>query len=282
MTLNNLQDFFVLKNGVKVPCVALGTWQMRGDVCKKAVMCAIESGYRHIDTASAYQNEKEIGEAILESGIARDELFITSKVWNDARGYESTLRAFDESLARLGLDYLDLYLIHWPASHTRYEDWQSINLSTWRALCELYRSGRVRAIGVSNFKEHHLRALLSSEIPPMVNQIELHPGQLDMSTLEVCRENGILVEAWSPLGEGKLLNDPSLCDIASKYGVSVAQLCIRWCLQNHTLPLPKSKNPHRIAENLQVLDFELSPEDMQKISAMEHLGGSGVDPDDFD
>lgn len=275
-------EHFTLKNGVKIPAIALGTWQMRGDVCKGAVLNAIRAGYRHIDTASAYQNEVEIGQALRESGIPREELFITSKVWNDARGYNSTLSAFEASLERLGLDYLDLYLIHWPASASRYEDWESVNLSTWSALCELYRTGRVRAIGVSNFMPHHLRALIESEITPMVNQIELHPGLLQLKTLEVCRENDILVEAWSPLGEGKMLQNPTLLEIASKYEVSVAQLCIRWCLQNGALPLPKSKNPNRILENLRALDFEISSEDMAQINIMEYFGGSGVYPDNFD
>lgn len=280
--MKNLQDGFELKNGVKIPCIGLGTWQARGKDCYNATLNALRAGYRHIDTASAYGNEREVGLAIRDSGVPREEIFVTSKLWIDMRGYDNALCGFEKSLEELGLEYLDLYLIHWPASPSKYEDWVRINLSTWGGLCALYKEGRVRAIGVSNFLEHHLAPLLYSEIMPMVNQIEFHAGYMQSDIVSLCHKNGIVVEAWSPLGEGAMLKSPALAEIASKYGVSVAQLCVRWCLQNRTLPLPKSVNSDRIIENSRVFDFTIAPEDMARINAMEYFGGSGVHPDDFE
>ena len=281
--MHNPADSFKLGNGCAIPCLGFGTWQTPGgDTAVAAVKTALENGYRHIDAAAAYGNEPDVGRGIAASGLPRASIFVTSKVWNDKRGYESTLRAFEKTLTDLRLDYLDLYLIHWPVSASRFPDWESINLETWRAMTKLYKNGCIRAIGVSNFMPHHLDALMRTEVPPMVNQIEFHPGQMQEETVRYCRQRGILVEAWSPLGTGKMLSNLALTSIASKYGKSVAQLCIRWCLQNHILPLPKSITPSRIAENADVFDFFISEEDMMAINNMDYFGGSGLHPDQVD
>ena len=272
-----------LNNGYMIPEIGYGTWQSPdSEVTVNGVKTAIACGYRHIDTAAAYNNEASVGEGIKESDIARKDLFVTSKVWNTQRGYEKTIAAFEKTLSDLDLDYLDLYLIHWPASKKDYENWEEINLETWRAMTDLYKAGKIKAIGVSNFKPHHLEALMKTEVKPMVNQIEFHPGFMQEETVKYCRDNGILVEAWSPLGTGRMLTNPDLQEIASHYGKSVAQICIRWCIQHDVLPLPKSVTPSRIEENSNVFDFEINAEDMQRIDALENFGGSGLDPDEVD
>ena len=271
-------ETFSLANGVAIPCLGFGTWQMKeGPVA--AIQKALELGYRHIDTAAYYQNERSVGQAVRASGLPREAVFVTSKVWNTDRGYESTLRAFDRTMEKLGLDYLDLYLIHWPAAANRFDNWEDINGQTWRAMTELYQQGRVRAIGVSNFLPHHLEPLLKTEVAPMVNQVECNPGCQQKQTLAYCRDHGILVEAWSPLGSGKLLEDPKLKEFGQKYGRSTAQICLRWCLQKGHLPLPKSVTPVRIKENLQLFDFQISQEDMAVIDKLECVGRTGSDPD---
>ncbi|MCD8043934.1 MAG: aldo/keto reductase [Tannerellaceae bacterium] len=267
-----------LSNGIVIPGIGFGTWQIpEGAEVRESVKQAIEYGYRHIDTAAIYGNEKGVGEGIAQSDVPREELFVTTKVWNTDRGYDKTLRAFDASLEKLGLNYVDLYLIHWPA---RGEEGKEINLQTWEAMQTIYREGRAKAIGVSNFLKHHLQHLIdNSEIVPMVDQIEYHPGYRQEETVRFCRENNILVEAWSPLGSGKMLQNETLKEIASHYNKSVAQLCIRWCLQNETLPLPKSVNRERIRQNLDVFDFVIADNDMQQINELSYIGGSGLHPD---
>ena len=279
--LKSLNDSFKLSNGYSIPCIGFGTWKVAtGESGAEVVRKAIESGYRHIDGAAIYGNEKDVGAGIRASGIAREELFITSKVWNDDRGYKTTLAAFDRTLNDLGLEYLDLYLIHWPASSSRFDDWEQINLDTWQAMTELYKAGRIKSIGVSNFLPHHLKALLGAEVKPMVNQLEIHPGYLQRETVELCQKEGIVVEAWSPLGQERIFNNPLLIELAAKYGKSVAQICLRWCLQHNTLPLPKTATPSRMVENTQVFDFEISAEDMQRIDALPVTGESGLYPDE--
>ncbi|MBN2627939.1 MAG: aldo/keto reductase [Spirochaetales bacterium] len=278
--MNRLTDSFTLENGYSIPCLGYGTWQTPdGQTAVTSVKKALETGYRHIDTAAVYGNEVGVGQGIAASGIPRDEIFVTSKVWNSQRGYSRTLDAFAKTLSDLQLDYLDLYLIHWPANERQFKEWDTLNRETWRAMTELYNQGKIRAIGVSNFKPHHLESLMKTEVPPMVNQIEYHPGQLQEKTVRYCREHNILVEAWSPLGTGKMLTNPTLNSIADKYNRSAAQICIRWILQNGLLPLPKSVTPSRIEENARVFDFTLDGEDMKTIGDMEYFGGSGLDPD---
>lgn len=279
-----MNKYLEMNNGLLIPSIGFGTWQTPdGDTAANAVKYAIGSGYRHIDAAAVYGNEQGVGRGIRESGIDRGDLFVTSKVWNTERGYDSTLRAFDKTLNDLQLDYLDLYLIHWPAVAGQFENWRQINADTWRAMEKLQAEGKIRTIGVSNFLPHHLEALMGdASIVPAVNQIEFHPGFMQTGCVEFCKAHGILVEAWSPLGTGRMLGNETLKGIAGKYHVSVAQLCIRWVLQNGVLPLPKSVTPLRIRENLDVFGFEISEDDMQVINRMEYCGGSGLNPDMID
>lgn len=279
----SVTDTFTLSNGVKIPCLGFGTWQSSPEDAANSVRHAILSGYRHIDTAAQYGNEPDVGRGIRESGIARNEIFLTSKLWNDERGYETTLRAFEQSLKNLGTDYLDLYLIHWPAAPHRFSNWKELNSSTWKAFEKLYKEGRIRAIGVSNFLPHHLDPLLSeAEIIPMVNQIEIHPGMLQPETVKASEDKGMLIEAWSPLGTGRMLKNETLISIAAKYGKSTAQLCLRWVIQHGYLPLAKSVTPSRIEENMNIFDFTITDDDMYTIDSMEYFGGSGFDPDKVD
>jgi diketogulonate reductase-like aldo/keto reductase len=278
--MERLTDSYVLSNGVKIPCVGFGTWQAEdGEVAYNAVRVALECGYRHIDTAAIYRNEESVGRAIRDSGIPREEIFVTTKLWNKCRSYDLAYSAFERSISKLGLEYVDLYLIHWPASPASYENYNEINLDAWKAMTELYKKGRIRAIGVSNFLPHHLDALMKTEIAPMVNQIELHPGYTQSEAVEYCKKNNILVEGWSPLGSGRVLSDPRLLDIAEKYNRSTAQICLRWCLQKGALPLPKSVTVSRIIENSNIFDFEISADDIRRIDSFETFGESGFHPD---
>lgn len=281
MTFKNLQDTYTLANDVQIPCIGFGTWQTPdGETAINSVKAALKAGYRHIDTAACYGNEASVGQAIKESGVPREEIFVTSKVWNTERGYEKTLAAFETTMAKLDLDYVDLYLIHWPAAANQFENWKEINAQTWRALEELYIKGKVKAIGVSNFLPHHLEALLEgAKVVPMVNQIEYHPGFMQAESVAFCKAHNILVEAWSPLGTGNVLNNETLIMMAQKYSKTVAQICIRWVLQHGLLPLPKSITESRIIENTEVFDFELKEEDMAIIDAIPFCGGAGMNPD---
>jgi diketogulonate reductase-like aldo/keto reductase len=275
MTAQHLTDTTTLNNGVKMPWFGLGVWRVEaGAQVEDAVKSALANGYRSLDTAAIYGNEEGVGRGIKESGVPREEIFVTTKVWNANQGYESTLAAFDESLEKLGLDYLDLYLIHWP-KEGKYKD-------TWRAMEKLYKDGRVRAIGVSNFHVHHLQDLLAdAEVVPAVNQVEYHPLLNQTELLAFCREHKIQLEAWSPLMQGNL-DLPILAQLAQKYGKSPAQIVLRWDLQNEVVTIPKSITPSRIQENAQVFDFELSAEDMAALGALNQNKRFGPDPDNFD
>ncbi len=280
--MNSLTDFYTLSNGVKVPCVGYGTWQTPdGDVARDSVTAALRIGYRHVDTAAAYGNEKSVGEGIRLSGVKREEIFLTTKHWISDRGYEKTVAAAERSLQALGVDYLDLYLIHWPAVAKLTPEWKELNASTWRGFEKLYKDGKIRAIGVSNFLPTQLEGLREyAEIFPMVNQIEFHPGYNQPEVREYCRKNGILVEAWSPLGCGAVLGDPLINEIGAAHGKSAAQVCIRYAIQHGCLPLPKSVHEERILDNTRVFDFELTEEEMGRLDAMPVTGYSGYYPDD--
>ncbi|GHH96723.1 aldo/keto reductase [Neobacillus kokaensis] len=271
----SLTDITTLHNGVQMPWFGLGVFKVQeGSEVIESVKAAIKNGYRSIDTAAVYKNEEGVGKGILESGVPREELFITSKVWNSDQGYQSTLEAFETSLQKLGLDYLDLYLIHWPGKN-KYKE-------TWKALEKLYKDGRVRAIGVSNFKVHHLEELIKDcEIKPMVNQVEYHPHLTQKELLVFCQKEGIQLEAWSPLKQGQILSDPIINQLAEKYGKSAAQIVLRWDLQSKVVTIPKSIKEQRIIENANVFDFELTNEEMQTIDGLNKDERVGPDPDDF-
>lgn len=273
--IKSLTDTTTLHNGVKMPWFGLGVWQVANDEeVVTAVKSALDVGYRSLDTAAAYKNEEGVGKAIKESGVAREEIFLTSKLWNDDQGYESTLQAFEDSLKRLGVDYLDLYLIHWPVKG-KYKD-------TWRAFEKLYKDGKIRAIGVSNFHKHHLEDLMTeAKVKPMVNQIEFHPLLTQKELHSYCKAENIQLEAWSPLAHGKLLDDPTLKQIGEKYGKTPAQVMIRWELDHEVVTIPKSSNPERIKQNADVFDFQLSKEDMDQIDALNRNERTGADPDNF-
>lgn len=284
MEQNRLTDSFRMNNGNTIPCIGYGTYKTSEEDVYDAVISAVEAGYRHIDTAAYYKNEAGIGRAVRDCGVPRKELFITSKVWNTDRGYENTKRAFAETMERLGIACLDLYLIHWPANQKQFgAAAEQINAETWRALEELYAEGKVKAIGLSNFLPHHIEDLMkTARVKPMVDQIEFHPGWAQLAVSEYCRKNDIVVEAWSPLGRRGALESEVLRDIGKKYGKSAAQVCIRWVLQHGVLPLPKTVNPERMAENADVFDFELTEDEMKYIDKLENLGGQCALPDEVD
>ena len=262
-----------LNNDVEIPMLGYGTWQSPDDdFTATAVASAIMSGYRHIDCAAVYGNEKSVGKAICKCGTDRKELFITSKVWNSAQGYETTLHAFDKTLSDLELDYLDLYLIHWPIPRKHDDDWQQLNRETWRAMEKLYREGRVRAIGVSNFMPDRLADLIQfNEIVPAVNQVETNPFNQQIEAEVFMKEKGVQIESWAPFAEGKndLFRNETLAAIADKYHKSIAQVVLRWLIQRNVVVIPKSIRKERIIENFNVFDFELAKEDMEKIAALD-------------
>lgn len=273
-------EWMQLANGVKIPQIGYGTYKAVAGEDKQAIRKALELGYRHLDTAAFYGNEEVVGQSVLESGIPREDIFITSKVWRTDMGYDRTMQSFENSLKRLQLEYLDLFLIHWPVAVPGNEDWKQLDLDTWRALEQLYREGRVKAIGVSNFLPHHLINLFShGEVMPMVNQLEFHPGYTQWATVEYCKKHNILVEAWSPIGRARVLQEPLLMEMAEQYGKSIAQICIRFALQCGVVPLPKSASEERMKQNLEVYDFEITESDMYRLLTLPETGWSGEHPD---
>ncbi|PFG13304.1 aldo/keto reductase [Bacillus sp. es.036] len=265
-----------LHNDVEMPTLGLGVWKMENnDEVKTAVNAAIDAGYKAIDTAAAYKNEEGVGAAIKESSTPREELFITSKVWNDDQGYDSTLQAFEDTVSKLGIDTLDLYLIHWPVEG-KYKE-------TWKAMEKLYKDGRIRAIGVSNFHPNHLEDLMKdAEIKPMVNQVEFHPLLNQKELREYCKQHSIQLEAWSPLAQGKLLDHEVVKEIAEQHGKSTAQVIIRWDLEHEVVTIPKSSNPERIKQNFDVFDFELTQDNIRALDELNQNERMGPDPDNFD
>ena len=279
--MKNLTDCFVLSNGVKVPCLGFGTYLTPANETKASVAEALKVGYRHIDTALAYGNEAPVGEAFRESGISRNDVFLTTKHWIVDRGYEKTLAAIDNSLKNLGMDYIDLYLIHWPCVEKVTPDWAEINADTWRGFEAAYKTGKIRAIGVSNFEKKHIDALdATAEIKPMVNQIEYHPGYLQQHTTNYSKEYGMLVQAFSPLALGAVFSNDAMKELAARYNKTIAQVALRFVLQMGVNPLTKSVTPSRILENAQIFDFELSAEDIALIAALPEMGFTGWKPED--
>ena len=272
----------VLRNGVEIPQVGLGTWRITDrNVMREVIYNGFSEGYRLIDTAAAYSNEISVARAIRESGISREEVVLSDKAWNTYRGYAKVQEACRQSMKKMKMDYLDIYLIHWPASPRLYPDWEEINAETWRGMEQLYRDGLVRAIGVCNFKKHHLEKLKkSAEIMPFLLQTEIHPGFNQDELLGYCNENDIIVEAASPLGNGQILGSEMLGRIATDHGRSVAQVCIRWAVQKGLIVIPKTEKLERLRENMDVYGFTLSPDDMKEIDSVPYCGGLGIDPDE--
>ena len=277
----SLTKFTKLSNGVEMPTVGFGTWQIPlNENFKSTIQTAIQLGYRHFDTAQIYNNSVLMGEAIRESGIPRSEFFITSKVWASHRSYESAKEAFEQVRTQLQLDYLDLLLIHWPASQGEPMVWQAQNAGTWRAFEELYKDGLVRAIGVANFLPHHLVPLLArAKITPMVNQLECHPGYTQAAAVRFSEERGMRVQAWSPLGRGALIRHRHLLRIAEAHGVTTAQVALRWAVQNGLMPIPKATELQHQRENLDIFDFELTPEEVDELTRLPQAAFSGLHPD---
>ena len=277
----------ILRNGIEIPDIGFGTWNIPyGEDCEKAVFEAIKAGYRHIDTAGAYGNERSVGlgvKAAIHEGLIKDrsDVFITSKLWNTNRSYNKAFRGFDKSMRNLDLDYIDLYLIHWPANKMKYKNPDEVNATTWEALEELYTEGRVRAIGVSNFLPHHLEELKkSAKVLPMVNQIELHVGYMQKEVVEYNNSNGIVTEGYSPLGTGALLDNELLWEMAKKYQTTVSNICISFLRKRGIIPLPKTTSPERMSGNLRLIRIE--EEDMDILYNFPYIGGHAHNPDEVD
>ncbi len=262
-----------LNNGVKIPQLGYGTFKCSNEEAEAGVLAALACGYRHIDTALIYENEKGVGSGIQKSGVPREEIFLVSKLWNDDQGYDRTLKAFEVTLADLQTDYLDMYLIHWP---------RPLNKETWKAMTKLYNEGRVKSIGVSNFTQKHLLELMdSSDIVPVINQVELHPQLPQQDMQEFCSKHGIHIEAWGPLMQGKIFQVDLMKNLSEKYGKSIAQIALRWHIQQEIITIPKSNKPQRIQSNFEVFDFEISAEDMKQIESLNTGERLGPHPDEI-
>jgi len=272
----------ILNDGSTIPIVGFGTYKCTEQEGIESVECAISNGYSLIDTASFYGNEEAVGKGIKASGVSREEIYITTKLWRENLGYESTKKEFEKSLKRLGVDYIDLYLIHWPANAKNYDNWQKTNADTWRAMEELQAEGKIKSIGVSNFFQEHLEALIkTATIIPSINQIEFHPGYWQRELLMYCKKQNIAVESWSPLARGKVFGNKVLESISSKHNKSVSQVCLRWIIQHDVIVIPKSTSTKRIKENINLFDFELSIEEMELINNLPKMGFSGELPNNW-
>ena len=276
-------EYIKLNDGNTIPPIGFGTYKATEQEGIESVKQALKNGYRLLDGAARYENEEAVGKGIKESGVSREDVFITTKVWREHLGYEETKKAFYTSLKQLGLDYIDLYLIHWPANYKNFGDnWKKVNADTWRALEDLQEEGKIKSIGVSNFLVEHLEALLeTAKVIPAINQIEFHPGYWQQEVKEYCNKKNIIVEAWSPLARGRVFNNELLQKIAEKHHKSIPQICLRWCLQHHVIPIPKSTTVDRIIDNIDIFDFELSEKEMLEINEIPQMGFSGELPNEW-
>lgn len=264
-----IENKIKLLDGNSIPQLGFGTYLSEPDDCYNSVLCALECGYRHIDTAAFYQNEDAVGRAVRDSGLNREDIFVTTKLWNDDQGYDKTMKAFEKSYKALNLNYIDLYLIHWPIPKGREKDYAQLNDGTWKAFNELKAQGLIRSLGVSNFLPEHIERLYNaSGVMPVINQIELHPSLPQWEIVEYCKEKNIAVEAWRPILKGEADSVPQLVEVAKKHGVTPTQVCLRWELQRGIIPLPKSVTPSRIKQNADLFGFSLDEEDMQKIASI--------------
>ena len=277
--MNNNNNCFTLYNGVTIPCIGYGTYKAADTNSCDIIATAAKAGYRFFDTASFYGTETFLAEALKQADLPRNEVFITSKVWKAEMGYNETLEAFERTLKNLDTDYLDLYLIHWPR-YTLDGEWKQTCIDTWKAMEELYEAGRVRAIGLSNFLPHHMDVILDNcNIKPMVNQLEVHPGYTQEAAIRYCQERDILVQAWSPLGRHRVLEEPLLIELAAKYDVTPAQICLRFLLQRSINPIPKASSLERMRNNMDIFDFSITTEDMHRLNTLPQTGWSGEHPD---
>lgn len=277
--MNTNNNCFTLYNGVTIPCIGYGTYKAADTNSCDIIATAAKAGYRFFDTASFYGTETFLAEALKQANLPRNEVFITSKVWKAEMGYNETLEAFERTLKNLDTDYLDLYLIHWPR-YTLDGEWKQTCIDTWKAMEELYEAGRVRAIGLSNFLPHHMDVILDNcNIKPMVNQLEVHPGYTQEAAIRYCQERDILVQAWSPLGRQRVLEEPLLIELAAKYDVTPAQICLRFLLQRDINPIPKASSLERMRNNMDIFDFSITTEDMHRLNTLPQTGWSGEHPD---
>ncbi|MER2063264.1 MAG: aldo/keto reductase [Alkalibacterium sp.] len=279
----SLTDVYQMNNGLSIPKVGFGTWQSKDEEAKQSVLWALEAGYRHIDTAQGYQNEEQVGEAIKESGVPREEIFLTTKLHNKKHGYDNTVEALNESLHKLDTDYIDLVLIHWPNPKYFRDNWKEANAESWKAMEEFVAQGKIKSLGVSNFMTHHLDALLeTANIKPAVNQILLNPSEMQPDVVAYNNKHDIINEAYSPLGTGKIFDVDELKDLADKYNKTIAQLVLKWSLQHGFLPLPKTVTKERVWENADIFDFNIDEKDMATIDGLTGRAGSATDPDTID